>query len=115
MGTDPSGGAGRQADLKAFTALGASGMSVVTLATDCITQGVEDRHLVPSGFVIRPLEGVVQDIPAAATKTDMLFDAEVMKAVTEAIRHAGTAIVSSPRVSTLVPRASTHDSHASDR
>ena len=86
-GTDPSGGAGLQADLKTFTALGAYGMSVVTLATDCTTEGVEDLHLLPSNFVIRQLERVVQDVPPAATKTGMLFDAELIEAVTEAIQR----------------------------
>ena len=94
-GSDPSGGAGLQADLKTFTALGAYGMSVVTLATDCTTEGVDDLHLVPSGFVVRQLERVVQDVPPAATKTGMLFDADLIEAVTEAIQQldAGPLVV----------------------
>ena len=94
-GSDPSGGAGLQADLKTFAALGAYGMSVLTLATDCTTEGVDDLHLVPSGFVIRQLERVVQDVPPRATKTGMLFDADLIEAVTEAIQQldAGPLVV----------------------
>ena len=94
-GSDPSGGAGLQADLKTFAALGAYGMSVLTLATDCTTEGVDDLHLVPSGFVVRQLERVVQDVPPAATKTGMLFDADLIEAVTEAIQQldAGPLVV----------------------
>ena len=55
-GSDPSGGAGIQADLKTFSALGAYGTSVVTALTAQHTQGVTGVHVVPTEFVIQQLE-----------------------------------------------------------
>jgi hydroxymethylpyrimidine/phosphomethylpyrimidine kinase len=84
-GSDPSGGAGLQADLKTFTALEAYGMSVLTLATDCTTEGVEDHHLLPVEFVVRQLERVAADVCPRATKTGMLFDEALIEAVADAV------------------------------
>lgn len=81
-GSDPSGGAGVQADLKTFAALNAYGMSVLTLATDCTTEGVEEKHVLPPAFVVRQLDRVVDDRRLAAVKTGMLFDADLVAAVT---------------------------------
>lgn len=88
-GSDPSGGAGVQADLKTFAALNAYGMSVLTLATDCTTEGVEDGHVLPPAFVVRQLERVVNDIRPAAVKTGMLFDADLIAAVTRNLDGLG--------------------------
>jgi len=88
-GSDPSGGAGVQADLKTFAALGAYGMSVLTVVTDCTTEGVEDLHVLPPSFVVRQLERVVEDVPPAAVKTGMLFDASLIQAVTDAMPRLG--------------------------
>jgi len=84
-GSDPSGGAGLQADLKTFTVLGAYGMSVLTLATDCTTEGVKDHHLLPVEFVVRQLERVAADVCPRATKTGMLFDEVLIEAVADAV------------------------------
>jgi hydroxymethylpyrimidine/phosphomethylpyrimidine kinase len=81
-GSDPSGGAGVQADLKTFAALDAYGASVLTLATDCTTAGVDDLHLLPPDFVARQLERVASDLQPDAVKTGMLFDAEIIERVT---------------------------------
>jgi hydroxymethylpyrimidine/phosphomethylpyrimidine kinase len=80
-GSDPSGGAGVQADLKTFAALDAYGASVLTLATDCTTAGVDDLHLLPPDFVVRQLERVASDLQPDAAKTGMLFDADLIEAV----------------------------------
>ena len=83
-GIDPSGGAGLAADLKTFAAHGTYGMSVLTVATDCTTEGVTDVHALPPAFVRRQLERVVHDIPPAAVKTGMLFNTAIIKTVTHA-------------------------------
>lgn len=83
-GIDPSGGAGLAADLKTFAAHGTYGKSVLTVATDCTTEGVTDVHALPPAFVRRQLERVVHDIPPAAVKTGMLFNTAIIKTVTHA-------------------------------
>jgi hydroxymethylpyrimidine/phosphomethylpyrimidine kinase len=107
-GSDPSGGAGLQADLKTFAALNAYGMSVLTLATDCTTEGVDDLHVLPPEFVIRQLDRVVGDIRPQALKTGMLFDVDLIAAVTAAIDHLDLAplvvdpVITSRRGETLL-------------
>ena len=83
-GIDPSGGAGLAADLKTFAAHGTYGMSVLTVATDCTTEGVTDVHALPPAFVRRQLERVVDDIPPAAVKTGMLFNTAIIETVAQA-------------------------------
>ncbi len=83
-GIDPSGGAGLAADLKTFAAHGTYGMSILTVATDCTTEGVTDIHALPPAFVRRQLERVVDDILPAAVKTGMLFNAAIIATVAEA-------------------------------
>jgi hydroxymethylpyrimidine/phosphomethylpyrimidine kinase len=107
-GSDPSGGAGLQADLKTFAALNAYGMSVLTLATDCTTEGVDDLHVLPPESVIRQLERVARDVRPQALKTGMLFDADLIAAVTAAIDHLDLAplvvdpVITSRRGETLL-------------
>jgi len=67
-GSDPSGGAGIQADLKTFSALGVYGTSVVTALTAQNTQGVTGVHVVPTEFVIQQLETLVADVRLDATQ-----------------------------------------------
>lgn len=76
-GSDPSGGAGIQADLKAFSALGAYGMSVITALTAQNTQGVTGVHVVPAEFVQLQLDTVLADITPTAVKIGMLATADL--------------------------------------
>lgn len=86
-GSDSGGGAGIQADLKTFSALGAFGTSVITALTAQNTRGVSGVQGVPSSFVLAQIEAVVTDLPPAATKIGMLFSTEMVRAVAEAVRY----------------------------
>jgi hydroxymethylpyrimidine/phosphomethylpyrimidine kinase len=81
-GSDSGGGAGIQADLKAFARLGCHGMSAVVALTAQSTTGVSAIHEVPPAFVVAQLEAVFDDIGVDAAKTGMLFSAPVIEAVT---------------------------------
>lgn len=80
-GSDPSGGAGIQADLKTMSALGAYGMSVVTALTAQSTRGVTGVHTVPVDFVRLQLDTLLEDIVPDATKVGMLATAGLAEAV----------------------------------
>jgi hydroxymethylpyrimidine/phosphomethylpyrimidine kinase len=80
-GSDSGGGAGVQADLKTFSALGCYGMTALTALTAQNTQGVKDIQPVPASFVQAQLETVLDDIGADAVKIGMLFSAEVIQSV----------------------------------
>ncbi|NYI42223.1 bifunctional hydroxymethylpyrimidine kinase/phosphomethylpyrimidine kinase [Demequina lutea] len=80
-GSDPSGGAGIQADLKTFSALGAYGMAVITALTAQNTRGVTGVHAVPAEFVTQQLETLVADARLDAIKIGMLTNADVVNAV----------------------------------
>lgn len=82
-GSDCSGGAGIQADLKTIEAYRLYGMSVVTAATAQNTMGVSGIHALPADFVTRQLTAVFEDIPPQAVKIGMLHDAEIITAVAE--------------------------------
>lgn len=88
-GTDPSGGAGIQADLKTFSALGVYGMSVVTALVAQNTQGVREVRQVPGDFVRTQALAVIDDIRADATKTGMLGSADVVETVASLIEACG--------------------------
>jgi hydroxymethylpyrimidine/phosphomethylpyrimidine kinase len=88
-GSDPSGGAGIQADLKTITALGAFGMSVVTAVTAQNTLGVQGIHKVPANFVVKQFESVMTDIGVDAVKTGMLATVEILTAVAGLMRKYG--------------------------
>jgi hydroxymethylpyrimidine/phosphomethylpyrimidine kinase len=85
-GSDPSGGAGLQADLKTFQAFGAYGAAVVTSITVQNTTGVRDRHDLPPALVGAQLAAVLDDLPVAAAKTGLLPDAGVVDAVIAGLR-----------------------------
>jgi hydroxymethylpyrimidine/phosphomethylpyrimidine kinase len=90
-----------QADLKTFAALDAYGTSVLTLATDCTTEGVDDLHLLPPDFVVRQLERVASDLRVDAVKTGMLFDADLIEAVTATVDRLDLApLVVDPVITT---------------
>jgi hydroxymethylpyrimidine/phosphomethylpyrimidine kinase len=80
-GSDPSGGAGIQADLKAFSALGAYGMSVLTGLTAQNTMGVRAVLPIPPEFVTQQLDSVLDDVRIDAVKIGMLASPGVIEAV----------------------------------
>jgi len=80
-GSDSSGGAGIQADLKTFSALGVYGASVVTALTAQNTKGVEAIHDVPADFVASQLEAVLSDLTIAAVKIGMAGSADTIAAI----------------------------------
>ena len=86
-GSDSGGGAGIQADLKTFAALGVHGASVVTALTAQNTKGVRAIHFAPPGIVAAQIEAVLEDFAVAAIKIGMLGTAEIVGAVAEALRR----------------------------
>ncbi|MFZ6031197.1 MAG: bifunctional hydroxymethylpyrimidine kinase/phosphomethylpyrimidine kinase [Chloroflexota bacterium] len=86
-GSDSGGGAGIQADLKTFSALGCYGMSVITALTAQNTLGVTAIHAAPVGFVIEQMDAVLGDIGVDAVKIGMLHSAEIIHAVAERLRR----------------------------
>ncbi|ARU05655.1 bifunctional hydroxymethylpyrimidine kinase/phosphomethylpyrimidine kinase [Comamonas serinivorans] len=88
-GSDSGGGAGIQADLKTFAALGCYGMSAITALTAQNTRGVQGIHGVPPEFVRAQIDAVVGDIGVDAVKIGMLATPEVVHAVADAIEAHG--------------------------
>ncbi len=88
-GSDSGGGAGIQADLKVFFALGCHGMSALTALTAQNTVGVTGIHEVPPEFVTRQIDAVANDIGIDAAKTGMLGSADIVTAVAEAVARVG--------------------------
>jgi hydroxymethylpyrimidine/phosphomethylpyrimidine kinase len=86
-GSDSGGGAGIQADLKAFAARGVYGMSALTAITAQNTVGVQDIFELPAGFVGQQIDSVMDDIGADAWKTGMLSNAEIIHVVAERARR----------------------------
>jgi hydroxymethylpyrimidine/phosphomethylpyrimidine kinase len=96
-GSDSGGGAGIQADLKTFSAIGCYGMSVITALTAQNTQGVKGIHAVPPGFAVEQIEAVLSDIGADAIKIGMLYSAELIEAVAQELKkHGARKIVLDP-------------------
>ncbi len=96
-GSDCSGGAGIQADLKTFTVFRTYGMSVVTALTAQNTRGVFGVVTVAPAFVRAQIDAVVSDIGVDATKTGMLATADIIAAVAAAVRaHALAPLVVDP-------------------
>jgi hydroxymethylpyrimidine/phosphomethylpyrimidine kinase len=85
-GSDSGGGAGIQADLKAFAALGVHGMSAITALTAQNTQGVFGILEISPEFVASQIDAVVGDIGVDATKTGMLASREIVEIVVDRIR-----------------------------
>jgi hydroxymethylpyrimidine/phosphomethylpyrimidine kinase len=86
-GSDSSGGAGIQADLKTFTVLGVYGMSAITAITAQNTLGVKDSAELSTAIVARQIDVVATDIQIDATKTGMLGTAEMIEVVEDAIKR----------------------------
>jgi hydroxymethylpyrimidine/phosphomethylpyrimidine kinase len=105
-GSDPSGGAGIQADVKTFGSLHVYGMSVIAALTAQNTQGVRDVMPVPADFVGQQLDSVLMDIVPAAAKTGMLGTAAVVDIVAHRFRKYGvTRLVVDP---VMVSSSGTH-------
>jgi hydroxymethylpyrimidine/phosphomethylpyrimidine kinase len=88
-GSDSGGGAGIQADLKTFSALGCFGMTAITAITAQNTQGVRAIHGVPPEILKAQIEAVAEDIGVDAVKIGMLHSPEVVHVVAQAIRQYG--------------------------
>jgi hydroxymethylpyrimidine/phosphomethylpyrimidine kinase len=95
-GSDSGGGAGIQADLKAFAAAGAHGMSAIVALTAQSTTGVAAVHEVPPAFVAAQLEAVFGDIGVDAAKTGMLFSRRTIEAVAEVLAVQRVPLVVDP-------------------
>jgi hydroxymethylpyrimidine/phosphomethylpyrimidine kinase len=97
-GSDSGGGAGIQADLKAFARCGAHGMTAVTALTAQNTVGVTGVHPVPSDFIVEQVRAVAEDIGVDAVKIGMLGTAEIVAAVDRALDllEPGTPVVIDP-------------------
>jgi hydroxymethylpyrimidine/phosphomethylpyrimidine kinase len=95
-GSDPSGGAGIQADLKTFHRLGVYGQSAVTLITAQNTLGVTAVHLLPVELVGQQIAAALDDIGAQAIKTGALGSPELIRAVAAQLRGRGIPLVVDP-------------------
>jgi hydroxymethylpyrimidine/phosphomethylpyrimidine kinase len=96
-GSDPSGGAGIQADLQTFSALGVYGAAVITALTAQSTVGVTGVHVVPTEFVTQQLETLVADVRLDAIKIGMLANAGIIGAVGDfLLRHPHEHVVLDP-------------------
>lgn len=95
-GSDPSGGAGLQADLKSFQQLGCYGMSVITLLTVQNTQGVEHVELMPVSLIRAQLKAVVSDIMPRVIKTGALGSREIIEAVADQLEELNLPLVVDP-------------------
>lgn len=85
-GSDPSGGAGIQADLKTFSALGGYGCAVITALTAQSTSGVSGVFAIPAAFVTEQLDALFADVAIDAVKIGMIADASIAHAVAQVIR-----------------------------
>jgi hydroxymethylpyrimidine/phosphomethylpyrimidine kinase len=111
-GSDSSGGAGIQADLKTFAALGVYGASVITALTAQNTRGVRAIHDVPADFIRAQIDAVFSDLDVGAVKIGMLSQAATIEAVAQglAAHHAKNIVLDPVMVATsgdrlLVPEA----------
>ena len=96
-GSDSGGGAGIQADLKTFTALGCYGMTAITALTAQNTLGVRAIHAVPPAILRAQIDAVVEDIGLHAVKIGMLHSPEIVQTVAESInRHGLVNVVLDP-------------------
>ncbi|MDE6390026.1 MAG: bifunctional hydroxymethylpyrimidine kinase/phosphomethylpyrimidine kinase, partial [Duncaniella sp.] len=86
-GSDPSGGAGLQADLKTFSALGVYGTTAIVAIVDENTQGVYGVHPVPETFVAGQIRSVISDIGADAVKIGMLHSSPLIRTVLSTLRE----------------------------
>ena len=95
-GSDSGGGAGIQADLKTFSALGVYGASVITAVTAQNTRGVTAVHGIPADVVIAQLDAVLSDLAVGAVKIGMVADIEVIERLAGKLAGAGLPVVLDP-------------------
>ena len=96
-GSDSGGGAGIQADLKTFSALGVYGASVITALTAQNTRGVQGIHDVPPAFIARQIDSIFSDLAIDAVKIGMLSRPEAIEAVADGLaRHGVETVVLDP-------------------
>ncbi|MFN3891699.1 MAG: bifunctional hydroxymethylpyrimidine kinase/phosphomethylpyrimidine kinase [Beijerinckiaceae bacterium] len=96
-GSDPSGGAGVQADLKTFSALRCYGMAALTALTAQNTVGVSGVHTPPAPFVAAQIDAIFADVRVDAVKIGMLASGEIVEAVAARLRaHGARNIVLDP-------------------
>ena len=95
-GSDPSGGAGIQADLKTFHRFGVYGEAVITLVTVQNTVRVSRVEVLPPELILEQLQAVIEDIPPQAAKTGALGSADVVRAVARAARDFHFPLVVDP-------------------
>jgi len=99
-GSDSSGGAGIQQDLKVFSHFRLHGASVITAITAQNTQGVQEVHALPKDIVSAQLDSVLSDLKPAAIKTGMLFSSEIISRVREKLMNYKNLVVDPVMVST---------------
>lgn len=95
-GTDPTGGAGIQADLKTFQELKSYGMSVITSVVAQNTTGVQDVHHVPLSTIETQLDSIIDDIPVHAFKTGMIANMDMMEIIEQKIPYLDAPYVMDP-------------------
>lgn len=86
-GSDSGGGAGIQADLKTFSALGCYGASAITAVTVQNTLGVSNIHSIPPDIVAGQIDAVMSDLRPGAVKIGMVHNADLIKSISGALRH----------------------------
>src|SRR5204862_934748 len=94
--SDSGGGAGIQADLKAFAAAGCHGTSVITALTAQNTVTVAGVHPVPADFVLAQLEAIFDDIRVDAAKTGMLYAVDIVETVADFLASHPLPLVVDP-------------------
>lgn len=95
-GSDPSGGAGIQADLKTFHQRGVYGTSVLTLVTVQNTQRLTAVEALPPGLVQAQLDAVLEDLPPSAAKTGALGNSAIIRAIAERAERFNFPLVVDP-------------------
>ena len=108
-GSDSSGGAGVQADLKTFAAHRCYGASAITAITAQNTVGVRAIHAVPVDVVAAQIGAVLDDLPVRAAKTGMLVNAATIDAVVDALRGTSFPLVVDPVLISKSGHALLHD------
>lgn len=99
-GSDPSGGAGIQADIKTFSAFDTYGMTAITALTAGNTCGVEQIQKITPQFVAAQIQIVRKDIPPDTVKTGMLGSAAIIKKVAEQLEDLSVPLVVDPVITT---------------